>query len=55
MAKYYLMYNELMIKAVLLDFDGTLVVQDMLDVACEINGKRLESEKINSNFTRATP
>jgi phosphoserine phosphatase len=39
-----------MIKAMLLDFDGTLVTKDMLDVACGIVGKEEESRKINSDF-----
>lgn len=39
-----------MIKAVLLDFDGTLVTEDMLDVVCEIVGKRKESKRINAEF-----
>lgn len=36
-----------MIKAVLLDFDGTLTSRDMLDVLCAIVGKQEESERIN--------
>lgn len=39
-----------MVKAVLMDFDGTLVREDLLDVVCEIVGKREESEKINRQF-----
>ncbi len=39
-----------MIKAVLLDFDGTLVTQDILDVLCGIVGKEKESEQINKEF-----
>jgi phosphoserine phosphatase len=39
-----------MIKAVLLDFDGTLVNQDILDVVCGIVGKEHESEAINKKF-----
>lgn len=39
-----------MIKAVLLDFDGTLVTKDILDVACGIVGKEEESDKINKDF-----
>lgn len=43
-----------MIKAVLLDFDGTLVTEDILDVICEIVGKRKESEQINREFHAGT-
>jgi phosphoserine phosphatase len=39
-----------MIKAVLSDFDGTLVSNDMLDVVCEITGKERESWKLNKDF-----
>lgn len=39
-----------MIKAVLLDFDGTLVRRDILDVVCGIVGKESESERINREF-----
>jgi phosphoserine phosphatase len=39
-----------MIKAALLDFDGTLVSRDILDVICGIIGKEKESEKINREF-----
>lgn len=39
-----------MIKAVLLDFDGTLVYKDILDVACRIVGKEEESKKINQDY-----
>ena len=39
-----------MIKAVLLDFDGTLVTKDILDVACKIVGKDTESKKLNEEF-----
>ena len=39
-----------MIKAVLLDFDGTLVYRDILDVICGIVGKAKESYKINNDF-----
>ena len=36
-----------MIKAVLLDFDGTLVNKDILDVICGIVGREQESELLN--------
>jgi phosphoserine phosphatase len=39
-----------MLKAVLLDFDGTLVNKDILDVVCGIVGKEEESDKINKDF-----
>src|SRR5258708_2678101 len=39
-----------MIKAVLLDFDGTLVNKDILDIVCGIVGKEEKSNKINKEF-----
>lgn len=39
-----------MIKAVLLDFDGTIVNKDILDVVCGITGKEKESTKINTEY-----
>lgn len=39
-----------MIKAVLIDFDGTLVTRDILDILCGIVGKEKESEQINREF-----
>lgn len=39
-----------MIKAAILDFDGTLVTKDILDVVCGIAGKEEESRKINEEF-----
>lgn len=39
-----------MIKAVLIDFDGTLVYKDILDVVCGIAGKEKESARINKDF-----
>lgn len=39
-----------MVKAVILDFDGTLVNNDILDVLCSIVGKENESKKINEEF-----
>lgn len=39
-----------MIKAVLLDFDGTLVTHDILDVVCGITGHQKDSERINREF-----
>jgi HAD superfamily phosphoserine phosphatase-like hydrolase len=39
-----------MLKAVLLDFDGTLVNKDILDVVCGIVGKEQESEQLNQDF-----
>ena len=38
------------IKAVLIDFDGTLVTEDMLDIICELVAKKSESKKLNSLF-----
>jgi len=39
-----------MIKAVLLDFDGTLVYKDILDVICETVHKGKASKQINEEF-----
>lgn len=39
-----------MIKAVIMDFDGTLVNKDILDVVCGIVGKEDVSRKINEEF-----
>jgi len=39
-----------MIKAVVMDFDGTLVNKDILDIVCGIVGKEDESRKINEEF-----
>jgi HAD superfamily phosphoserine phosphatase-like hydrolase len=39
-----------MIKAILCDFDGTLVTHDLLDVVCGIVGKRDESRLLNEQF-----
>lgn len=39
-----------MIKAVLHDFDGTLVTKDILDVVCGIVGKEKESSDLNNDF-----
>lgn len=39
-----------MIKAVIVDFDGTLVEKDILDIVCGIVGKEDESKKINEEF-----
>lgn len=39
-----------MVKAVLLDFDGTLVYRDVLDVICGIVGKEKESDELNRDF-----
>lgn len=41
-----------MIRAVILDFDGTLVTRDLLDVVCGIVGKEDESRKLNEEFHR---
>lgn len=39
-----------MIKAVLLDFDGTLVTRDILDVVCGLADKETESAQLNRDF-----
>lgn len=39
-----------MIKAVLIDFDGTLVYKDILSILCGIVGKEIESESLNREF-----
>jgi phosphoserine phosphatase len=39
-----------MIKAVLLDFDGTLVTEDILTIITDVVGKKAESEKLNEEF-----
>ncbi len=36
-------------KIFLFDFDGTLVTEDILDVVCDIVGKKEESKRINSD------
>lgn len=41
-----------MIKAVLSDFDGTIVTEDILDVICDIVGKKDVSRKINLEFQK---
>jgi len=38
------------IKAILIDFDGTVVTTDILDVVCGIVGKEDESKKINEEY-----
>lgn len=40
------------IKIALLDFDGTLVTKDILDLLCGIVGKEKESQEINEAFHR---
>jgi len=40
------------IKVCLLDFDGTLVSEDILTLLCGINGKLEESSKLNDRFNR---
>lgn len=39
-----------MIKLVLMDFDQTLVNEDILDILCEINNKKDISRKLNQDF-----
>jgi phosphoserine phosphatase len=39
-----------MIKAILHDFDGSLVTKDILDAACGIVGKEEESRRLNEEF-----
>jgi phosphoserine phosphatase len=41
------------IKAVVIDFDGTIVTGDILDVLCHLNGKGEESKEINKAFHQA--
>lgn len=38
------------IKAILIDFDGTVVSTDILDVICGIVGKEKKSKKINEEY-----
>ena len=38
------------LKALLCDFDGTLVTKDILDIVCGIVGKEDESKKLNKDF-----
>ena len=40
------------IKIALLDFDGTLVIKDILDLLCRAAGRERESEEINAAFHR---
>lgn len=40
------------LKAVLADFDGTVVTKDILDVVCGIVGKEEESRKLNEDFLK---
>lgn len=40
------------IKVALLDFDGTLVTRDILDLLCSLVGKEEESRKVNQAFYR---
>lgn len=44
------MKNE--IRVALLDFDGTLVTKDILDLLCRVVGKEEESQKANEAFNR---
>ena len=41
-------------KIFLFDFDGTLVTEDILDVVCDIVGKKEESKKINEGVINGT-
>lgn len=41
-------------KIFLFDFDGTLVTEDILDVICDIVGKKDESRKINDDVINGT-
>lgn len=41
---------DMKIKAILADFDGSIVTTDILDVACSIVGKRDESQDLNQAF-----
>ena len=38
------------IKAAIIDFDGTIVNNDILDLLCDLAGKKHESEKLNKLF-----
>ena len=38
------------IKAILIDFDGTVVTEDILDIVCGIVGKEKESRKLNEEY-----
>ena len=42
--------DKMKIRAALLDLDGTLVTEDILDVVCDVAGKRAESEELNRSF-----
>jgi HAD superfamily phosphoserine phosphatase-like hydrolase len=44
--------NKKTIKLALLDFDGTLVSKDILDLLCRTMGKEKESEELNEAFHR---
>jgi len=41
-----------MIKAVLIDFDGTVVTEDLLTKACELVGKKQESLQLTEDFNK---
>ena len=40
------------LRAALIDFDGTLVTRDFLDVLCGLVGKQEQSEALNQGFYR---
>jgi phosphoserine phosphatase len=46
----YTIFMSKSIKLALLDFDGTLISQDVLDLLCKINGKEKESKKLDKAF-----
>ena len=43
------------IKAIVIDFDGTIVTEDILAVLSDLVGKRKECEEINSEIKYCTP
>src|SRR3989339_890404 len=38
------------IKAVIIDFDGTLVKTDLLDIICDLNHQKVSSQRLNAAY-----
>ncbi len=39
-----------MVKALIIDFDGTIVTEDIMDLLCGLAGKKADSERLNQLF-----